>query len=257
MPIIDDRGRVFGRLNLVDAALLLFVIVLVPAAYGAYLLLRDPPATLRAVNPNVIEQAPSLQVEVRGEHLRPYMRVSFNDEQGRAFWFVNPTTAVVPLPDLRPGTYDVVLYDYMREVARLRAAVRIEPAPAPPMVQVEVNGAFTSLTDEQARSIHTGLRLVEADGSTAEVISVGTPEPDLVRIATGDTSVIAVPVKNRVQLPVRIRASCVVSAMPDGTLRCTAGGTALARDSNVRYPALNTALILHITDVRPPDAAAK
>ena len=42
MPVIDERGRVFGRLNLVDAAIVVLVLVLVPAAYGAYVLFKEP-----------------------------------------------------------------------------------------------------------------------------------------------------------------------------------------------------------------------
>ena len=40
MPLVDENGRVFGRLNLFDAALAAFVILLIPAAYGTYLLFR-------------------------------------------------------------------------------------------------------------------------------------------------------------------------------------------------------------------------
>jgi len=34
MPLVDDRGRVAGRLNLIDAAVLLTVAVLIPLAYA-------------------------------------------------------------------------------------------------------------------------------------------------------------------------------------------------------------------------------
>jgi hypothetical protein len=136
MRIIDDRGRVFGRLNLVDAAVGVLVLVLLPAAYGAYLLFKDPVPKLTAVVPSVLPQGPDLmQVEVRGENFRPYMRVSFNDVQGRTFLFYNPKSAFVQLLDLPPGKYDVVLYDYMQEVSRLPAAFTVEPRPARPAVR--------------------------------------------------------------------------------------------------------------------------
>ena len=38
MTIVDDRGRVFGRMNRIDAGLILVVIVLVPLVYAAYAL---------------------------------------------------------------------------------------------------------------------------------------------------------------------------------------------------------------------------
>jgi len=73
------------------------------------------------VVPATVRRAPALQVEVQGEHLRPYMRVSFNDVQGRTFLF---NTAERGRADARSaaGKYDVVLYDYMQEVSRLPAA---------------------------------------------------------------------------------------------------------------------------------------
>jgi hypothetical protein len=49
MSIVDERGRVAGRINLIDAVAAVAIVVLVPVAYAAYLLFRTPPATLRAV----------------------------------------------------------------------------------------------------------------------------------------------------------------------------------------------------------------
>src|SRR5262245_23010965 len=138
MPMIDDRGRLFGRVNLVDAAIAAMVLLLLPIAYGAYLLFREPTPRLTRVNPSMLRQGPNLQVEVQGENFRPYMRVSFGNTQGRSFLFASPTLAVVQLPDLPPGKYDVVLYDYMQEVARMPGAFTVEVPPAPSMVEVEL-----------------------------------------------------------------------------------------------------------------------
>jgi len=258
MSIVDDRGRVGGRVNVVDLTIGLLILVLVPAAYGAYLLFRDPTPALSAVLPRSLQQGPNLQVEVHGEHFRPYMRVAIGDQQGVAFWFVNATTAVIPLPELKPGTYDVVLYDYLQEVARLPRALTIDPPPAPPVLEVEVTGALTALTADQAQKIAAGLKFFDGTGAIAEVLSVGPPVPDVLRVSTGDTLPISVPLQGRVQVPVRVRASCVVRTDPaTGKLECTVGGVPLARDAYVRYPGLNTSLIFHVTDVRPPETAAK
>jgi hypothetical protein len=186
------------------------------------------------------------------------MRVAIGDQQGVAFWFVNAATAVIPLPELKPGTYDVVLYDYLQEVARLPRALTIDPAPAPPVIEVEVTGALTTLTADQAQKISAGLKFFDGDHAVAEVLSVGSPAPDVLDVSTGDNTSVSVPVPNRVQLPVRLRTSCLVRTHPTtGKLECTVGGVPLARDVNVRYPGLNTSLILHVTDVRPPGTPAK
>ena len=42
MALIDERGRLFGRINLIDLAVIVFVAVLIPLGYGAYLVFRAP-----------------------------------------------------------------------------------------------------------------------------------------------------------------------------------------------------------------------
>jgi hypothetical protein len=70
MPLIDDRGRVFGKINLIDLALLVFALLLVPLGYGAYLLFRTPPPQLLGVSPNPLPFAKGEQrVVLKGEHL--------------------------------------------------------------------------------------------------------------------------------------------------------------------------------------------
>jgi hypothetical protein len=45
LALIDDRGRLFGRVNVVDAAIGAFALVLLPIAYGTFLLFRPIRAT--------------------------------------------------------------------------------------------------------------------------------------------------------------------------------------------------------------------
>ena len=48
MTVLDDRGRLGGRLNIVDAVIAILLLVLIPVAYGAFLLFRSPaPAIVR------------------------------------------------------------------------------------------------------------------------------------------------------------------------------------------------------------------
>src|SRR5262249_30837466 len=85
MTLVDDRGRLFGRFNPVDVFLFALVVVMIPVAYGAYALFRTPPAKLGAVEPKQFTMGPNLRVRVDGTNLRPFMRVSFNNVQGRTF----------------------------------------------------------------------------------------------------------------------------------------------------------------------------
>src|SRR3954465_1269981 len=173
MPLIDEQGRVLGRLNLVDAAAVLFLLVLLPGAYLSYRLFRDPPAKLTAVNPARLRTDGVQQIEVRGENLRPYMRVSFNDVQGRTFLFYSPTSAFVQVPDLPPGTYDIVLYDYLQAVSRLPAAFTVDAPPPPATIVVDVSGWLSPLTADQVPLLVAGFQLTESGAPVAQVLSAG------------------------------------------------------------------------------------
>ena len=251
MSIIDERGRIFGRLNLVDAAVGMLLLVLLPAAYGAYLLFREPTPKLTGVYPSKLRAGPNLQVEVRGENFRPYMRVSFNSLQGRTFLFNNPKSAVVQLADIPAGKYDVILYDYMQEVARLPGGFTLENPPAPPTITVELSGVLTSLTPEMVAKIQPGHHFPEQGGGGAEVLSVGESEPEVLRIKAGDKSTITVPGK-ALELPVRVRTDCYIELTAEGALRCSVAGIPLGPDANVQYPGLGTTINLRVSEVHYP-----
>jgi IPT/TIG domain len=246
MPVIDSRGRVFGRFNIVDAALAGVLLILIPAAYGSYLLFRDPLPTLVSVQPPSLPQGPGWQVEVRGQHFRPYLRVTFNDTQGKTFLFVNPTTAVVPLPDLAPGKYDVILYDYMREVARMPGAFTVEP---PMTAHVEIDGVLQWLTTLQIDTIKPGFRFNEA-GTPVEFLSVQRAQPAMLQVSVGPQAPIVIPAANKEQeIPVRVATVCTLQTASDGSARCAIGGVALQPGVTVRFPGSTMTLILRVKEI--------
>src|SRR5215212_6849496 len=177
MSLVDDRGRIFGRYNLIDLAMVFVVVGLIPLGYGAYLLFRTPLPALSAIEPATRQFEPEFRVVVTGENLRPYMRVSLNDMQGRSFLFKSASAAEVVFGDIPPGNYDVVLYDNSQERHRLPHAFTLTPAALPP-AQLDLAGFLTSVTAEQAAQIKVGTRF----GSVAEVIALGKPAPDLAQI---------------------------------------------------------------------------
>ena len=127
MTELGDRSRVGGRFNLVDAIAAIVLVVLIPVAYGAYLLFRTPAPTLVSVVPATLVEGSKQRVEIDGANLRPFMRVSFGTTPAASFLLGSTKYALVDLPELKPGAYDVVLYDYMQEVARLPKALAIAP----------------------------------------------------------------------------------------------------------------------------------
>ena len=232
MSIIDDRGRVAGRVNLVDAVVAAAILVFIPVAYGAYLLFQAPPPKMLGIDPVTLYQGPNLRIAVNGRNLRPFMRVSFDNVQGRTFLIGSTKNAFVDLPDLGPGTYDVVLYDYKQEVDRLPKALTILPLAAMPNVDMEVAGSFKELTDAQAGELKKGSGFPAAS-PTAEIVSVGSRVPGQVRVRAGDVT-LGVPTA-QTDLAATLKLKCWLSTNPDGSVRCMVSGpfqpAAVAPDS--------------------------
>ena len=225
MPVVDDRGRFGGRINVVDALVALVLIVLIPLAYGSYLLFKTPPAKLTGVSPAKLYQGKNLRVQILGENLRPFMRVTFNTAQGRTFMLQNTKWAEVELPDLGPGVYDVELFDYRQSLDRLPKALTILPLAPVPTVQMEVTGAFTGMATEMAARLAVGEKFPPSGEPLAEVISLGAPTPGHLRLHAGD-ALLDVPLTDQRETPATLRVNCYVAPDPDGTLRCVLPGPA-------------------------------
>jgi uncharacterized protein DUF4330 len=227
MSLVDDRGRVGGRINLIDALAIALVVVLVPVAYGAYLLFRTPAAKLLTVDPPKVYQGPNLRVTVNGQNLRPFMRVSFDTVQGRTFLIGSTKYAQVDLPDLPPGTYDVVLYDFMQEVDRLRRALTILPLAPTPTIEMQVAGSFRPVGDDVARQLKVGLKFPPTGDPTAEILSLGARRPIDMRMRAGDVTLnLALP--GQFEQPATLKIKCFPQSSSDGTMHCAMSGPQVA-----------------------------
>lgn len=204
MAMVDERGRLFGRLNVVDAAIGIVLLGLFPLAYGSYLLFRTPLPTLTRVEPATLTYAPDMRITVRGENFRPYMRVSVGQYQGQNFLFNDPTQAQIDLRAVPPGVYDVVLFDYAQERDRLPKALTIAPS-ALPDAQMVVVGMFGNLTPEQASGLKAGMAIP----GVGEVTAVGRPVPLVTRVFARPGTV-EIPVPNARMVPVVLRMGCWV-----------------------------------------------
>jgi len=223
MALVDERGRIGGRVNLIDAVVAFLILVLIPIAFGAYLLFRTPPAILTSINPTKLYQGSNLRVEAIGQNLRPFMRVRFDTLQGKTFMIGGTRGAMVDLPDLGPGVYDVVLYDYMQEVSRLPKALTILPLAPVPTIEVEVAGAFRGLAPDRARTLKAGDKFPATGDPQAEVVSLAPPVPSVLTLRAG-ISTLQVPVAGQADLPAVLKVKCFVNTTPDGSLKCTAPG---------------------------------
>ena len=217
MTVIDERGRVGGRVNLVDVAAAVVLLVLIPVAVGAYLLFRTPRPTLVSVSPATVSEGPNQRLEINGTNLRPFMRVSFDTVPAKSFLIGSTRYALVDLPDLKPGVYDVVLYDYMQEVVRLPKALTV--APIATDVELEVVGRFKSAPEALAAQLKVGDKFPSVEQPLVEVRSIGPVTRGDLRLRVGEETV-TVPL-SRQELAATLRVKCSIQRAPDGSVRCT------------------------------------
>ncbi len=159
MPLLDERGRLFGKINLVDAAVAVFVLLLIPLGYGAYLLFRAPTPVVTTVTPRTVKNVKGEIVEIQGQYLRPFLRATLGHHPVE-YLFATPDLAKLTLPELPEGDYELILYDEAQEVVR-GGAISVRPPPAAPrpedpLAAVSVVGAFHRLDADEATAIRVG-----------------------------------------------------------------------------------------------------
>ena len=233
MAIIDGQGRLFGRFNVFDAIVAIVLLGLVPLAYGSYVVLRTPMPTLTRVEPATITYGPNMQFKVRGENLRPYLRISLDKHQGKNFLFNDSTEAEVELLDVPPGVYDVILYDQAQERDRLPKGFTIAPS-ALPDAQMMVVGTFGNLTVDQAGKIAAGMTI---DG-VGTVTAVGRPVPQVTRVFVRPGTV-EIPVANAQMVPAAMRMGCYVRT--NVSRNVSAAGSRATDDAAVSHTPLGVA----------------
>ncbi|HYE88723.1 MAG TPA: DUF4330 family protein, partial [Vicinamibacterales bacterium] len=204
MAVVDQQGRLFGRINLFDAIVAILVLWMVPIAYASYLLLRAPAPTLTSIEPSTIAYGPDMRVRVRGTHFAPYLRVSVGNKQGKTFKFNDTTDADVDLFDTPPGTYDVILYDNSQERDRIPNGLTILPSSLPEAKLVAI-GTLGNLTDTEAASLKAGTQIP----GTGVIEQVGKLQPQLQRVFVRPNNV-EIPIPDSRMLPVVVRLSCFV-----------------------------------------------
>jgi hypothetical protein len=216
MAIVDQQGRLFGRLNLLDAALVLLLFALIPLGYASWIVFRTPPPRITSVEPTMLMAQPEVRIVVHGVNLRPFMRVSLSTKQGADFLFRDSSRAEALFKDVGPGVYDVVLYDPEKEQFRLPNAVTVTLTPAPAAHMIVI-GSLGNLKADQVPQVKAGLTLP----GFGEVAAVGKPLPQSTRVASG-LNTMEVRDPSAVRLPVSVRMGCAVRSR-EGHAVCVVG----------------------------------
>ena len=235
MPLIDDRGRLLGKVNLIDAVIGLLVLVLIPLGYGAYLLFRVPVPTITSIEPQEIVEKSAATLTVVGQDLRPFLRARFGPFESAGFLIQSPTLAEIKVPPtLAPGTYDLTVYDEGRELVRKAEAVTVVPETAVtasaslPLIALQVTGAFIGISEADVDLVRAGTRI----GGIAEVVQVGEPEPQVHPVRVARNEVVMVPLAGQVQVPAILRLRCHLT---DET--CRVGDAVVELDKTISIPA--------------------
>ena len=137
MTMIDDRGRLFGRFNLIDSLVVLLVLIAIPMAYGTYLLFRPGTPRIDSVSPSNITKEEQrvtnaarlvAKFKIKGTGFTPLLRARIGDADALGFVFENPNSADVLVGPIPAGPQDLILMDGVQEVARaLGLTIRVVP----------------------------------------------------------------------------------------------------------------------------------
>jgi IPT/TIG domain len=253
MTMLDDRGRIAGRFNAIDAAVAILLLVVVPLAVGAYLLFRTPSPVLASISPATLMEGPGQRIEIDGANFRPFMRVAFGTTPASSFLLGSTKYAIVDVPSLKPGTYDVVLYDYAREIARLSKALTI--APIATDVELEVDGAFKAPSAALAADFKPSITFSAEGQAVARIISVAGPSPADIRLRIGDESVV-VPLASR-DVAATLLVKCYTVRGTDGAARCvvpTEDRVVVAPDALLTFQTAQGTAVFQIVRARAPRA---
>ncbi len=250
--MIDQRGRLFGRINLVDALVVAFLAGVVPVAYATYLLFQPARPNIESVERVEISSAErrtapgnvlSAKMKVRGSGFNPLLRATIGDTPALSFVFESPNSADVLVGEIGPGTYDLVLFDGVQEVARAANAVELHPLNVP---SIRVVGSFLWLSPAAADELEEGAILSQG----GRIVALGDADQSRTRVALGSSRV-DLPVPDRVERGAVLDLTCD-PGLPEEP--CAIGGRFLTGDPpiTVTFPG---PLVFEIREVLPSTPA--
>lgn len=228
MTVIDRDGRVFGRFNLIDAAVAAFLLLLLPIGYATFLLFRPSRPSIESVTRVEVTNEErrvsgagliTAKLKVRGSGFNPLLRARIGDTPALGFVFETPNSADVIVGVVPPGRHDLVLLDGVQEVARAREAVELAATEGP---SIRAFGWLTGLSPAIAATLEPGYASDPNAPGAFRIVSVGPVRPAKSRISIG-TRATDVFVPGQTERPAELLLRC---DWPSGRA-CTVGGESL------------------------------
>ena len=255
MTLIDRDGRVFGRFNLVDAAVAAFIVLLLPIGYATFLLFRPSRPVIDSVTRVEVTKEErrvaggsmlSAKLKVKGSGFNPLLRAAIGSTSAMGFVFETPNSADVLVGLVPPGKHDLVLYDGVQEVARAREAVEIQATGGP---SVRAYGWLTGLGQADAASLKPGFASEPAAPGAFQIVAIGPVRPARARVAIGSQAA-DLPLPGRVERAAEVLLRC---DWPSNAT-CEIGGEALTQPPPIAIT-LPGGLRFEIDEIAPPDEA--
>jgi hypothetical protein len=263
MTLMDERGRLLGKFNVVDLSALILLVGLLPLSYAASLLFQPARPTIESVGQTDITNAErrivaggsllSAKLKVRGTGFTPMLRAYVGDEPALAFVFETPNSADVLVGPLPPGPHDLSLRDGVQEVARAPGAVKIE-SPSTRVLRAE--GWLTNMEPAVAERLKVADR-APADNPQFEIMELGPAVPARTRIRLG-ASESDLPIAGHVERQAVIQVRCDPSGdeFRSGQEPCAVGGQSIlgAAPIHLVLPMADTTLRFSVYEVFPTAA---
>lgn len=237
MSVVDSRGRLFGRINLVDAAVVAFVLILLPLGYGTYLLFRPAKPRIDSVAFSAISKEETriasgalltAKLKVRGTGFNPLLRASIGNSPALAFVFENPNSADVLVGQVTPDDHDLILFDGIQEVARAVDAYKTLASQPGVSWYVRGVGRFLNLPPAVANELRVGYKFPEPI-TDFEILALGPAQPARSRLRFGSRSQFDTPLAGLVEREAVLRLRCD-STRADSP--CAVGARLAAEGSN-------------------------
>ncbi len=187
MKMIDNGGRLFGRFNLIDSIVVFFCLVMIPIAYGTFLLFRPATPRIDSVSPSIISKEERrissgarlvAKFKVKGTGFNPLLRARIGDADALGFVFENPNSADVLVGPIFSGPHDLILFDGVHEVARAPGAITVKPGET---TFIRAVGKLVDLDPNLVNELRVGLAFPEA-APAFKILALGPSERAVSRV---------------------------------------------------------------------------
>jgi hypothetical protein len=130
------------RMHWVDAAVVALLLAVTATTLAGVRAMNGTEPKIDALAPRVVAPGVATRLRLSGRDLRPYLQIfvapggtpfvlrgAVIPNVAAPFYFAGTRDAEIELPALRPGGYDLYVYDQGRRVAAVTSAIRVEAGP--------------------------------------------------------------------------------------------------------------------------------